>query len=105
MNNYSFREYVDMHFILGEIRGNDAAAVRLYAKKYSQRRLPNPRRSHIIGRRIKKTAANRPFTTTAEQGEENGQLTWARVLRRVKEDGHTNIRRIQASKHKTRKTV
>jgi hypothetical protein len=48
MDNCIFREYTDTHLILGKSRGNDAAAVRLYAERYPQRRLPKQLTFHAI---------------------------------------------------------
>jgi hypothetical protein len=42
--NYTPEEYADMHLIRGEPRGIGAAAVRLYAERCPQRRLPNSAR-------------------------------------------------------------
>jgi hypothetical protein len=62
MDNYTFQEYVDMHLILGEARGNVAAAVRLYLEKYPRLRLA----FHATDRRIMETGTVRP--STAEGG-------------------------------------
>jgi hypothetical protein len=35
-----FIEYVDMHLVLGEYRGNSAVAVRKYAEKYPNCQVP-----------------------------------------------------------------
>jgi hypothetical protein len=35
MDNYTFREYADMHLILGEARGNGAAAVKTVHREES----------------------------------------------------------------------
>lgn len=41
MEEYSFSEYADMQLTLGEAMGNAAAAVRLYAEKFPNRRPPS----------------------------------------------------------------
>jgi hypothetical protein len=60
MPNYGFQTYPDMHLILGQIRGNGAAAVRLYAERCPQRSLPSPRTFHGIDKRTRETGTVRP---------------------------------------------
>jgi hypothetical protein len=51
-----------MHLILGEALGNCAAAIRLYAKRYLERILPNPRTYQSIDRPTRETGTVRPST-------------------------------------------
>jgi hypothetical protein len=45
---YTFGEYIVMHLILNEAHSYCAAAVRMYAERYPQSRLPSPHKFHII---------------------------------------------------------
>jgi hypothetical protein len=60
MDNYTFREYADMHLFPGRVSGNNAAAVSVYADKYPQCRLPDPRTFHAIDRSIRETGIVHP---------------------------------------------
>jgi hypothetical protein len=42
MDNYTVWEYGNVRLITGEASDSSAAAVRLYAERYPQRRFPNP---------------------------------------------------------------
>jgi hypothetical protein len=55
---YKFRKYADMHLIVSEACDKCAAAVALYAQRYSRRRHPDPRNFHAIDRRIKENPWN-----------------------------------------------
>lgn len=60
MELYSNNEYADMHLILGECRGNGRMAVRRYAARFPNRRLPN--RATILGvdQRLRETGKFAP---------------------------------------------
>jgi hypothetical protein len=67
MGNYAFREEADMELILGEVRGNGADAVTLYAEMYPQWRLPKPRSFHTIAGRNRETGTVRHSTLCHER--------------------------------------
>jgi hypothetical protein len=95
-----------MHLILGEACGNSAAAVKLYAERYPQRRLPNICTSHAVGRRITRTDAVHP--TTVKRGELRSARTadvGDRRVRRGEENARACVHRIQAAENGARTTV
>jgi hypothetical protein len=89
-----------MRLTLGEATGNTAAAVRMYAEMYPQRRLPNPRTFQDIDRHIRKTDTVRP--SAADVG-------WRRSVRTVgvgeRSQFPHRFSRIQAAKHVAFTTV
>jgi hypothetical protein len=86
MDNYTFREYTDMHLILGEARGNGAAAVRLYAVTSTSQPTQVPRHlsSHQGDRYYSPLRPRSARTVDAEE----------RILRRAEVNPRTTVRRI-----------
>jgi hypothetical protein len=62
MDRNAFWEYINMRLILGKAYGTGAAAVRLYTKRYAQRRLPKPRTFHTTDHPIRETGTLCPST-------------------------------------------
>jgi hypothetical protein len=87
-----------MYSVLGEARGNGAAAVRPYPERYPHRRLPNPCTFHAIDCRIRETGTVRP--SAADRGKRKSARTVGvegHIPRRVEENPRTSVRRIQAA--------
>lgn len=52
---YSFPEYADMHLVYGLALGNSTEAVRLYAERFPDRRIPDRKTFERVDRRLRET--------------------------------------------------
>ena len=53
MNHYTTGEMADMHFVYGEAHGNSREAARIYAQRFSERIVPDPRTFSSIHCRLR----------------------------------------------------
>ena len=65
MNHYTTEEMADMHFVYGEAHGNSREEARIYAQRFPERIVPDPRIFTSIHRRLRDTGSftiSRPNT-------------------------------------------
>jgi hypothetical protein len=63
--DFTCAEYIDMHFVYGEMQGNTEASCRQYAERFPNRRLPNRRTFQSGHRLLGKHGTSRPQRVNA----------------------------------------
>jgi hypothetical protein len=100
----SFDEMSDTILLYGEAERNSAAASRLYAERYPQRRHPN--RRTFISQECRKTGRMRPIMTNADRPRSRSSADVEEdVLRAVQRPAGASIRRLARRHQISQRTV
>lgn len=124
MEEFSFAEYADIHLIYGLAQGNAAQAVRLYAERFPNRRLPHWKTFVKVDTRLRETgkhvmmslSSNRSFIFCLGSFQPKrggvGRPRSARtveteehVLQLVDEDPYTSVRKLSTACNTSKTTV
>lgn len=95
MAKFTSEEYVDMHFVYGECVGNAPAAVRRYAERFPQRRIPHRETFIAVAQRLRETGSVFPRPREAGRGRQVHVLdAEVEILNSVENDASVSTREI-----------